>query len=537
MQWRPAGSTVPAAGRSRYRYMGHALSFVAGFMLCGLSVYATMYKGSPRPVIGASAHQDCDVVCAAAVGDAVTAAVAAATRRGHGHADEPATRVTAPAGAAASTNDCAGADIGAVWWADGHPTPASRTSDAARDPVVLTSPLCALAGHRLMAAQPSMPAGGVLDRGQAKLCAAYDFEALSQKSQTWYQYGLEHLRQTVPQWAKVRADAGLPVRALELGSYEGMSTQFFLGNAVNGHPASYLVAVDMWNRPAGLRSASRDLDMKSTVEPNFDRNIRAHPCGGRVIKLAAATFEVLPTLVAHQLATTPEARVNADGSTAPLDVTSVEADALRVRDIASIMTDVPGDVDAGGGSGRSMEEWRALVDVGDVARTADVLPALEALTVRGGTADMLSAGPGPAAGLGGAGAGASPGGRRALPQAALRRGDVGGAEAAAARAANPLPEALPADPGMFDLIYVDASHKTEDALYDAVMADRLLSAGGLLLFDDTNLLAGASRGATGGQGPGLAVRLFLHAVGPSKYRVLLSKGQIHLQKLRYGIAV
>ncbi len=65
--------------------------------------------------------------------------------------------------------------------------------------------------------------------------------------------------------------------------------------------------------------------------------------------------------------------------------------------------------------------------------------------------------------------------------------------------------------GMFDIIYIDGSHTADDVLADAVLAWRLLSPGGLLIFDDY--------GWTGRRGtplprellPRMAVDLFLAA--------------------------
>jgi len=40
------------------------------------------------------------------------------------------------------------------------------------------------------------------------------------------------------------------------------------------------------------------------------------------------------------------------------------------------------------------------------------------------------------------------------------------------------------DNKMFDFIYIDGSHMARDVLFDAILSDRLLVSGGIMLFDD-----------------------------------------------------
>lgn len=72
------------------------------------------------------------------------------------------------------------------------------------------------------------------------------------------------------------------------------------------------------------------------------------------------------------------------------------------------------------------------------------------------------------------------------------------------------------DKSTFDLIYIDASHKLKDVLYDMMLSWDLLKVGGVLIFDDYRL-PGPADGT-----PKLAIDVFLTAFGGEL--TLLKKG-------------
>jgi predicted O-methyltransferase YrrM len=81
-----------------------------------------------------------------------------------------------------------------------------------------------------------------------------------------------------------RAD---PVRILEIGSWEGRSTLFFLSYFTQGH----LTAVDPW---ADRDDYEGDVDL-SNYEARFDRNLA--PCATRLTKRKGSSLQVLPQLL------------------------------------------------------------------------------------------------------------------------------------------------------------------------------------------------------------------------------------------------
>ncbi len=83
-----------------------------------------------------------------------------------------------------------------------------------------------------------------------------------------------------------RAD---PVRILEIGSWEGRSTLFFLSYFTQGH----LTAVDPWtDRENCGGDATLDLE---NYETRFDGNVA--PCAARLTKRKGSSLHVLPQLV------------------------------------------------------------------------------------------------------------------------------------------------------------------------------------------------------------------------------------------------
>lgn len=81
------------------------------------------------------------------------------------------------------------------------------------------------------------------------------------------------------------------LRILEIGSWEGRSTLFFLTYFTRGH----LTAVDTWaGGDEHQDSAARDL---SDLEERFDANLA--PCASRLTKRKGSSLRVLPELLAE----------------------------------------------------------------------------------------------------------------------------------------------------------------------------------------------------------------------------------------------
>jgi len=87
----------------------------------------------------------------------------------------------------------------------------------------------------------------------------------------------------IPYWLAAFHRYGLfdrPVRALEIGSWEGMSSRFILDTLAQAH----LTCVDTWAGSEEHRGAPLP-----RVEDNFDANLAMHE--GRVTKVKSASFE------------------------------------------------------------------------------------------------------------------------------------------------------------------------------------------------------------------------------------------------------
>ena len=82
-----------------------------------------------------------------------------------------------------------------------------------------------------------------------------------------------------------RAD---PVRILEIGSWEGRSTLFFLSYFTHGH----LTAVDPWPDSGDHEGETLDL---GNYEARFDGNVA--PCAARLTKRRGSSLHVLPRLL------------------------------------------------------------------------------------------------------------------------------------------------------------------------------------------------------------------------------------------------
>jgi predicted O-methyltransferase YrrM len=85
---------------------------------------------------------------------------------------------------------------------------------------------------------------------------------------------------------------------------------------------------------------------------------------------------------------------------------------------------------------------------------------------------------------------------------------------------------LAAEPGRFDLVFVDGSHEGLDVLVDASISWQLLHPGGLLIFDDYEW---AMRGQDPLLRPGPAIDAFLHLVEPHCI-VLVRETQVILRR-------
>ena len=87
-----------------------------------------------------------------------------------------------------------------------------------------------------------------------------------------------------------RAD---PVRILEIGSWEGRSTLFFLTYFTQGH----LTAVDTWGGSTEGYEYNATSDLQD-LEARFDSNLA--PCAARLMKRKGSSLQVLPQLLDEQ---------------------------------------------------------------------------------------------------------------------------------------------------------------------------------------------------------------------------------------------
>lgn len=120
----------------------------------------------------------------------------------------------------------------------------------------------------------------------AEVRAAFEEQAAKgQFQERWFDMNIVPWSVTFPKVFK-RAD---PIRILEIGSWEGRSTLFFLTYFTQGH----MTAVDTW---AGSDEwhyhATSDL---RDLEARFDHNVSSAP--GRVTKRKGSSLSVLPQLI------------------------------------------------------------------------------------------------------------------------------------------------------------------------------------------------------------------------------------------------
>lgn len=78
----------------------------------------------------------------------------------------------------------------------------------------------------------------------------------------------------------------------------------------------------------------------------------------------------------------------------------------------------------------------------------------------------------------------------------------------------------------FDVIYIDGSHLARDVLCDAVLADKLLKPGGILIFDDYIWNGGLAHST---ETPRAAIDAFMECYA-TQYQLLSSGNQVMLRK-------
>jgi predicted O-methyltransferase YrrM len=84
-----------------------------------------------------------------------------------------------------------------------------------------------------------------------------------------------------------------PIHILEIGSFEGMATAWFLNNLCNHNARSSVTAVDTWQgSPEYVGVNFRD------IEKTFDRTILATGRQDQCIKLKGLSFDILAILLA-----------------------------------------------------------------------------------------------------------------------------------------------------------------------------------------------------------------------------------------------
>jgi predicted O-methyltransferase YrrM len=97
-----------------------------------------------------------------------------------------------------------------------------------------------------------------------------------------YEFTTDWVSNNIGYWQQMLGPMrGDPVSALEIGSYEGRSAIWFLGNVLV-HPNSSLTCVDLFTDP--------------TIEGRFDRNIKTTGVASKVIKIKARSDEALKRL-------------------------------------------------------------------------------------------------------------------------------------------------------------------------------------------------------------------------------------------------
>jgi predicted O-methyltransferase YrrM len=88
-------------------------------------------------------------------------------------------------------------------------------------------------------------------------------------------YSVDWFSRHIPTWEKVLGEfKGKPITAIELGSYEGRSAAWLLGNILT-HPESHLTCVDSWKDGVFFaEEGKRDIDW-AQVREKFNANTAA----------------------------------------------------------------------------------------------------------------------------------------------------------------------------------------------------------------------------------------------------------------------
>jgi predicted O-methyltransferase YrrM len=106
-----------------------------------------------------------------------------------------------------------------------------------------------------------------------------------------YEFTQDWTSHNFPVWTELlRAYVGRPIRMLEVGSFEGRSTTWFLDNVLT-HPGARIVCVDRFENYPEIESLELDL---SDLEDRFDRNVAGH--APKVTKIKGSSRFVLREL-------------------------------------------------------------------------------------------------------------------------------------------------------------------------------------------------------------------------------------------------